>query len=1251
MEYLAIKEKKIAKPKKPVNILFDKITEGSREIKSIGQIGIIDKTRTSGLNREEIMKRLHLLNPVVKSTILTKSVVTIPTIIDQKIETEDRGTILYEEESDREKMKREKKEREHEIESEIRLFDNESEESSLGEKEEKEVREQKVKKENERIEDILYKNIDPTFKIGDKLVVDRIPKQKPIKIRISPHYMTNRAKYIQKISKMLGPYEERVRNADSNVSCESREESGEDELFTHQQVVRDYLNLYTPYRGLLLFHGLGSGKTCSSIAIAEGMKSAKQVVLMTPASLKMNFFSELKKCGDNIYKKNQYWEFVSIVGQPKNIGILSNVLNLPTAYIKKKKGAWLVDISKEPNFSQLSPEDQKNVDEQLNMMIRAKYIDINYNGLNKKKMNELTRDKSINPFDHRVVIIDEAHNFVSRIVNKLGKPDALSNILYQYLMDATDVRIVLLTGTPIINYPHEIAVLFNILRGNIKTWSIQIRTTTSDRINRDTIMEIFDKKGLNTYDYLEYSGNTLTVTRNPFGFINNLKKLIREPMKTLSTNASNTIDTRKKKGGKNTNRNTKRTKKFDKIGQIEYNVGKEEQEEWRKYYEGTINIYDGGYNTNNTNIEEQGDSEIENQIRNQTLNDDARIDYQDNKSKGGAIANYNGILYDDAGNISDADFEKMLISILNNNNDKGIKVVGSPTIVKYKCLPDNSDEFIDTFISGNGELKNIDVFQRRILGLTSYFRSAQEKLLPSFVKTEDGGNYHLVPIEMSDYQFSVYEKIRKEEREGEKNRKKAAKRAKIAAIVADDDISSTYRIFSRACCNFAFPPSIKRPLPEKRGDIDETVFNGITKDMRKNADDYDEDDEDEEENQKHTENVTTYQKRIEDAMDLLAFDPMRPRSEEYLLKDILPIYSPKFSAILENIIDPINEGLHLLYSQFRTIEGIGLMRLILITNGFAEFKLERVHKIVDDKESSEWQIVKGETNIGNKPKFVLYTGTETAEEKEIIRNIYNSTWEFVPPNLVAELRTISPNNFMGDIIKIFMITSSGAEGINLRNTRFVHIVEPYWNMVRMEQVIGRARRICSHKDLPEVLRTVKVFIYLTTLSEKQKTDDKNIELRIQDVSKIDAKRVITTDESLFEISQIKDRTNQQILTAIKETAVDCSLFNTNPDEPLICYGFGRIESNEYSTQPDISKDKTKPIARDTNRKVKWVPREIIKDGKQYAMNDKTKEIYTMESYRNNVNNGTDLFLVGHLIKKEKMVNGRKIKEFDVIFDA
>jgi len=63
---------------------------------------------------------------------------------------------------------------------------------------------------------------------------------------------------------------------------------------------------------------------------------------------------------------------------------------------------------------------------------------------------------------------------------------------------------------------------------------------------------------------------------------------------------------------------------------------------------------------------------------------------------------------------------------------------------------------------------------------------------------------------------------------------------------------------------------------------------------------------------------------------------------------------------------------------------------------------------------------------------------------------------------------------MGEVIKIFWITSSGSEGIDLKNTRYVHIMEPYWRPVRPEQVIGRARRFKSHIELPKEYQTVEV---------------------------------------------------------------------------------------------------------------------------------------------------------------------------------
>ena len=68
---------------------------------------------------------------------------------------------------------------------------------------------------------------------------------------------------------------------------------------------------------------------------------------------------------------------------------------------------------------------------------------------------------------------------------------------------------------------------------------------------------------------------------------------------------------------------------------------------------------------------------------------------------------------------------------------------------------------------------------------------------------------------------------------------------------------------------------------------------------------------------------------------------------------------------------------------------------------------------------------------------------------------------------------------------MLMTTSAGSEGISLRHVRQVHIMEPYWNRVRIDQVIGRARRVYSHLELVAEQQNVQVFEYITKFPEKE----------------------------------------------------------------------------------------------------------------------------------------------------------------------
>ena len=66
------------------------------------------------------------------------------------------------------------------------------------------------------------------------------------------------------------------------------------------------------------------------------------------------------------------------------------------------------------------------------------------------------------------------------------------------------------------------------------------------------------------------------------------------------------------------------------------------------------------------------------------------------------------------------------------------------------------------------------------------------------------------------------------------------------------------------------------------------------------------------------------------------------------------------------------------------------MKLVFETNGMAELKLK--------KEGGSWLLDVSPENM-SKPKFALYTGKEDAEVKELIRKIYNGTWDDLPQTL------------------------------------------------------------------------------------------------------------------------------------------------------------------------------------------------------------------------------------------------------------
>jgi hypothetical protein len=1126
------------------------LEESEREDEDLEKISpvIVDETK-KGYDREALLKKLAeskklkvTVKPIIQISEEKKisQPLPIPEQIKKIKKIEVKKPLVIEEEEEEEYIFKPKKKVQFEEEKE------EEEEYILKPKKNKEDEDISIRvpKKKKRLTEKPEKGIaiigpETLVEIGDTDLSKRMPKKLPsVLVKVSSYYMNNREIYVNFINSLFEPYRKELQENKESISCDIIGKTSTNfSLLTHQKIVRDYMNLYTPYRGLLLYHGLGSGKTATSIAIAEGMKDSKRVIIMTPASLRANYIEELKKAGDLLYKRNQYWEWISTVDNPEALQTISALLNLPQEYIRRHNGAFFINVKKSTNYDNLNDSDKKVLEDQLNEMIKQKYTFINYNGLRSQRLSDMTSRFTRNIFDNAVVIIDEAHNLISRIVNKLKKekpilgeekkkkkeegkeedkkaeslfgdqtPLNLATKLYYMLLRAKNARIVLLSGTPVINYPNEFAILFNILRGYIKTWRIPLVIKTKNKIDKQSLQEIL--LGEKSLDYLDYSPSSkiLTITRNPFGFKNKIKK-------------------------------------------------------------------ESGY---------QGVSNVKKDERGESLIDD---DFT-----------------------SDEDFERKIISILRRNDieiiPQGIEVINK------KALPDDLNIFTSRYINDSDKkLINTDALKRRILGLSSYFKSAQESLLPRYNK-QLGIDYHIVRIPMSDVQFKIYESARKDEREVEKNKRPQSETTEIF-----QDQSSTYRIFSRLFCNFVMP---ERPIPESKKKKSEEEKEGEGSEIANiikegNKTEAKQDVEDEREGEIEGDEILdeiggiAYKERLE-----ISIKNIEEHSSDFLTPEALQTYSPKFLHILENIQDNDNAGLHLVYSQFRTAEGIGIFSLVLEKNGFARFRIKK-------NSIGVWEIDISEADEG-KPTYALYTGTETTEEKEMLRHIYNGEWNEIPESIGNVLKSKYHNNNMGEVIKVFMITSSGSEGINLRNTRFVHIMEPYWHPVRSEQVIGRARRICSHKDLPVSLQTVEVFVYLMVFSEAQLKSDEAIELKRSDLSKARPRVPITSDQYLFEISEIKANLTGQLTDAIKESAFDCYIYSNGK-----CVNFGDPTNNKFSYVPDYAEQQNDTTVQANKIAIEWVGKPITINGVEYVYRRISKDVmdlYDKEIYKRALNDSS-----------------------------
>lgn len=363
---------------------------------------------------------------------------------------------------------------------------------------------------DDETEDATNESID-----NEKLNMKKYAIKTNIKIAPKKWIVPNDSEYISWIADTFQSYAEKTK---VTKTCDSKQTSTMT-LFPHQEFVRDYLQQNSPYKGLLLYHGLGVGKTCSSIGIAEVLMKKRKVVVLLPASLRTNYLNEIIKCGNEYYDKSKYyWHFI----KDKKESYVSDKIS------KKHGGVWYVLDDKDSNYETLSMKKKTQITTQIENMIKQNYEFVAYNGLTESKLGQMAAgDKNF--FDDKTVIIDEVHNFISAVSNPKSK---IASKLNKLILKASDTKIVLLSGTPIINNPFELASIINLVQGYTRIHYLEFDGEVTNKQVENTF------KAINFIDEFEFKENKLSLSLTPNGFVNTKSK---DGIETSDTVASDTV--------------------------------------------------------------------------------------------------------------------------------------------------------------------------------------------------------------------------------------------------------------------------------------------------------------------------------------------------------------------------------------------------------------------------------------------------------------------------------------------------------------------------------------------------------------------------------------------------------------------------------------------------------------------------------------------------------------------------------------
>jgi hypothetical protein len=841
--------------------------------------------------------------------------------------------------------------------------------------------------------------------------------------------------------------------------------NAEFELAPHQLFVKNFLSSQTPYNSLLLYHQLGTGKTCSAIGICEEMRSY------------------LKQVG--IQKR------IIIVASP-NVQDNFRLQLFDERKLKLVDGLWNIRACTGNNLiKEINPMNMKNLTKEkvislINTLINTSYLFLGYDGFanyitkilnyNSDKPNPAQAIRNLRAeFNGRLIVIDEVHNIRISEDNENKK---VALYLMKLVKSVDNLRLLLLSATPMYNTYREIIWLLNLMNAN-------------DRRGQIDIKNVFDKMG-----NFKPGGEELLIRKatgyisyirgeNPYTFPFRVFPNIFSPANTFMDSAYPKYQMNGKIITKEGAIQILKEQIYTTIiGTYQSLVYKVVIDGLRKRKPVAINQFgDSRKMPTFENMETFGYTML--QLPIESLNMVYPMDgLEEFAERVAPIERF-----------SDGSEEEIIIET------EPVVVAPEPVFVPAPVV---EEEVITIKVKRcpNGTRRNPKTKE------CEKIKPKQEKIVqeeereppPTLLEANEDGPFvmnaeQVNPEPIDDLDIDLAN-LRLEEPPPPQvditNRASSENSIPDALTEAQEDMGEGADI------DITAEPSSENSIASSGGGDSSPNSTGM----------------DIAENDYINYHDLTGKKGLSRIMSFVdKSSPPEKGSYAYKTEKFGRIFAPneigKYSSKIKNICDIIlkSEGIILVYSQYIDA-GLIPFALALEELGFTRNGVDSLFKDAPTSPIDSITMQPRNTAGGNfsPAKYAMITGDPR-----------------ISPDNQAEVNAITnDNNKDGTKIKVILISRAGSEGVDFKFIRQVHILDPWYTMNRIEQIIGRGVRSFSHKDLPFEKRNVEIYLHGTILPDNKEE---------------------AADLYVYRVAEYKAVQMGRVARILKETAVDCLLNN------------------------------------------------------------------------------------------------------------